>query len=674
MPDPTDRVYYNLSPRFWARGPIKFKLIPSAALLLFSFVIVSCEELTSSRPPDPVAPVDPQPQAPDQPQPEPAQPIPVGALNDMNLTVGDAPVSVDVAGNFSDPDSEDLDYSAVSSDPMVLAATVDGSRVTVRATSQGDATVTVTAVDEGGRKATLEFSVSVAMPEPEPVAPVAVGTISSVVMVAGDAPAMVDVSENFQDPDGQELTISAMSDDEMVATVSVSGPTVTVMAVQQGSTTITVTATDVDDLTATLSFGVTVEPPPEPPVPTGTISDLTLTAGDSRSFDLDRYFDDADGQSLRYSVRSANEGVVTASVSGSTVTVTSAAGGTATITVTATDEDGLAAEQRFGVVVRRPAPPPPPPSPQPTRPPDPPPPNPSPAQGPVTVGVIDDRDLAWKVKADGLSGHKDTIPAGEYFDDPDDQSLKYTVSSSAAEVVSAEASGSMVTVTAVSEGEAEVTVTATDEDGLSVSQSLRVVVPRLEVEVVGNRKTACSTIHKHLESDVRPAYLLANSDYDVEQDHRRISSARNTSAHVLGTELHATGSRAEHCHSSRDDSHGGSIKVRINDGIHQGWSTWYMVPHKAHCGTIETSEAGKCTFFGRDATCDISLSAAPGDQVTLVMKHPLFGPWRYPEFGSYHTSDAGNEVAVYYALNTGSDGFSAVDWRKVRVDYCRLEK
>lgn len=67
--------------------------------------------------------------------------------------------SVDVMSFFTDPDGDDLSYSATSSDGQVLGVSVVGSAVTVVALAPGTAAVTVTATDPGGLSATQSTSV-----------------------------------------------------------------------------------------------------------------------------------------------------------------------------------------------------------------------------------------------------------------------------------------------------------------------------------------------------------------------------------------------------------------------------------------------------------------------------------------------------------------------------------
>ena len=183
--------------------------------------------------------------------------------------------------------------------------------------------------------------------------PVAAGTIPAATMQAG-ASVSVNASSYFSDPDGDALTYTASSSSTGVATTSVSGPTVTVAGVAEGSATIRITATDPGGLSAVQTFSVTVTAGGggnRPPVTVGALPVRTLEPGGAATFDASGYFSDPDGDALTYAASSSNANVAGASVSGSTVTITAIAQGSATITVTATDPGGLAAGQEARVTV-----------------------------------------------------------------------------------------------------------------------------------------------------------------------------------------------------------------------------------------------------------------------------------------------------------------------------------
>ena len=101
-------------------------------------------------------------------------PEPAGALVSLTIGVGEAPVTVEVAGAFRDPDGDALTYGARSSRPSVASVSVSGSGVRVAPLSAGTTTVTVTATDVAGSNttATQTFRVTVTQPfTDDPVVP-----------------------------------------------------------------------------------------------------------------------------------------------------------------------------------------------------------------------------------------------------------------------------------------------------------------------------------------------------------------------------------------------------------------------------------------------------------------------------------------------------------------------
>ena len=246
--------------------------------------------------PTPTTPPTPPPPTP----PANRAPTASGSIEAQTVLVGES-VSVNVAGNFTDPDGNTLSFAAASSDDAVATASVSGSNVTIEGVSAGTATVTVTASDPGGLSATQSISVTV---EAANQAPVAEGTIDDLGLVVGGE-TTVDVAASFSDPDGDELTYAAASSDTTVATVATDGAMVTVTAVAAGSATVTVTATDPGELSASQEFGVTVEEANEPPVAEGTIDDQTVDAGSSVEVDVSDNFSDPDDDELMYAATSS---------------------------------------------------------------------------------------------------------------------------------------------------------------------------------------------------------------------------------------------------------------------------------------------------------------------------------------------------------------------------------
>ena len=272
-------------------------------------------------------------------------PTAVGTVAAVALTVGGSAATRNVASNFNDPENDSLTYTASSLAPAVATVSVSGSVVTVTPVAGGSTTITVTAQDPGGLSTSQTIAVTVN------TAPVAVGTVAAVTLIAGRSAATRDVASNFNDPDNDSLTYTASSLAPAVATVSVSGSVVTVTPVAGGSTTITVTAQDPGGLSTTQTIAVTVAAN-QAPTAVGTVAAVALTVGDSAvTRDVASNFSDPENDSLTYRASILPSGVATASVIGSVVTVTPVRAGSATITVTAQDPRGLSATQTIDVIV-----------------------------------------------------------------------------------------------------------------------------------------------------------------------------------------------------------------------------------------------------------------------------------------------------------------------------------
>ncbi|MCY3698535.1 MAG: Ig-like domain-containing protein [Gemmatimonadetes bacterium] len=270
----------------------------------------------------------------------------IDMLPPRTLAVGEME-SVVVSPYFRDPDGDALTYAAASSNADVATVTVSGDTVLITALAKGLATVTVTATDGEGLTAQQSFEVTVPNRAPEavdllPPRTIAVGETKSVV-----------VSAYFRDPDGDVLTYTAASSNPDVATVSVSGDSVTVTALAKGLATITVTATDGEGPTAEQRFEVTV--PNRAPEAGDAIPAQTLFEGETASVDASTHFRDPDGDPLAYTATSSSSEVATVAVSDAMLTIRAVAAGVATVTVTATDPEKAAVATSFDVTVVRPA-------------------------------------------------------------------------------------------------------------------------------------------------------------------------------------------------------------------------------------------------------------------------------------------------------------------------------
>ena len=203
-----------------------------------------------------------------QPTPNRA-PTVSAAIADATIVNQSGTKQMSLSGVFADADNDSLTVTAGSSNEAVATASVssDGSSLTVTAKSRGTATMTVTASDGNGGTVKDTFTVTV---KAAPVVASAIADLSG--LEAGDT-RDVSLSGVFSDADSDPLTVTASSDDDAVATVSVAADhsALIISAVSEGTATITVTAQDSDGNRVSDAFGVSVSVAPEPdPAPTPT--------------------------------------------------------------------------------------------------------------------------------------------------------------------------------------------------------------------------------------------------------------------------------------------------------------------------------------------------------------------------------------------------------------------
>ena len=178
-----------------------------------------------------------------------------GTIGDKAVELSDED-SVDPASYFTDPDMDQLTYSAVSSKPDTVSVEVYNDEVQFKGQALGRSTITVTARDPGGLTATQSFRVTVAdIPNRAPQVRNRLNDITDAEV--GDS-YHIQVSIVFTDPDGDDLTYTTTNTDTTVATVQLRNDSIFVAALAVGSTTMSVTATDPDGLSATDSWDVTV--------------------------------------------------------------------------------------------------------------------------------------------------------------------------------------------------------------------------------------------------------------------------------------------------------------------------------------------------------------------------------------------------------------------------------
>ncbi len=203
-------------------------------------------------------------------------------------------------------------------------------------------------VTEGGTETKVTVSVSVT--NVNDISPVVVTPgISNQSLDTGFDTHVIELADTFTDGDGDDLMLMVSTSSPLVVTAAIApgGTTLTITEVGPGESVIIVTANDGSN-TVTEEFTVTVN---RPPTATG-ISDLSLMEGfGTEDIDLSATFMDPDTDALTFTVMSADEGVVTATIATTTLTLTEVGPGGSVITVTAIDGRGGMVTDMFTVTV-----------------------------------------------------------------------------------------------------------------------------------------------------------------------------------------------------------------------------------------------------------------------------------------------------------------------------------
>ncbi|WP_462247301.1 Ig-like domain-containing protein [Ekhidna sp.] len=160
-------------------------------------------------------------------------------IDDQIENEGFASTTINISDVFLDAQNDPLTYTVESSDGSVASATESGGTLTVTEAGIGTTAISILAEDGKGNEVLFEFDFRVnALPE---VASAISDQSYDISFTTHD----FNLNNVFSDEDeGDELTFSASSGDEDVATVEVNNGTLTVTEVSAGTADITVTAND----------------------------------------------------------------------------------------------------------------------------------------------------------------------------------------------------------------------------------------------------------------------------------------------------------------------------------------------------------------------------------------------------------------------------------------------
>ena len=163
-------------------------------------------------------------------------------------------------------------------------------------------TVNVTATDPDGLSVSNSFQLTIGGTNDQPTLVSPIGNQSA----DEDALFSLNVSGNFSDPDGDNLTFTASGLPASLRPISAAGlingtPTQAEAEANGGVYNINVTATDPDGLSVSNAFQLTIGGTNDAPIVVTPISNQTASEGAPYSLDVLGTFSDPDGDSLTFS-------------------------------------------------------------------------------------------------------------------------------------------------------------------------------------------------------------------------------------------------------------------------------------------------------------------------------------------------------------------------------------
>ncbi len=277
-------------------------------------------------------------------------PVVVVELEDIEISLeSHVRWDVDIDGVFDDENVDELTYS-VEADTDEYADVIFRQKdmvIRLYPLDIGNFEVTVTAEDDIGQTESTSFEVAVLKEAintaPQVKSPVADQTIHV------DEEVDISLSKVFHDPEKDDLTYSAESDDTDIATTEVDDDSLTVTGIAAGTAFITTTATDPSGESVTDTFQVTVKTAPSA---SQSVAQITLQlGGQGTTVDLLSFFSDADGDPLTFRMVGSDSSIASATMQETIISLLPISRGTASFGVIATDPDGNFAQTTFRVFV-----------------------------------------------------------------------------------------------------------------------------------------------------------------------------------------------------------------------------------------------------------------------------------------------------------------------------------
>ncbi|SDC50660.1 hypothetical protein SAMN02799630_00154 [Paenibacillus sp. UNCCL117] len=271
-----------------------------------------------------------------------ANSAPIAAEPVVSLNVHNEVPPIDLSANFSDPDLDELTFTVDPLEAAKLPASIENGYLLIDGMPEDIVSFTVTAMDPSGASASAVYQLT-----PSNTPPIA--EPHTVTGARYHAPDPIDLTEFFQDDDGDKLTFSLTSTEESGGlNAYIEGNHLNFSGAQTATAVFTVTGTD--QMGGTISAMFTIELINQ--APTGSSRNETVFKNDELvSLSLDDYFTDPDGDELTYTVSPDEAGGITASIESGVLYLSGLIQSDASFTVTATDIGGAEATATFSYLL-----------------------------------------------------------------------------------------------------------------------------------------------------------------------------------------------------------------------------------------------------------------------------------------------------------------------------------
>lgn len=485
----------------------------------------------------------------------------INPIPSQQITAGQ---TVSVPVTTSDPDGDAVNLFVSSSNPSIVHAIVSGTReLSLGGLTAGQATIVVTANDNRGGTASTAFVVTVQGQNRAPT----LSPVSNQTVRVGDTR---DLTISASDPDGDQLSVTAVSDaPDVLAASAPDARTVRLQGVSAGTANVTVSATDNRGGEVSIIFQVAVQAPNSPP----TVVDIgpqTLEVGDT--LDVPYTATDPNGDTLTALAQSDNEGVVTARIDQpGQVHLEAGAPGAATVTLSVSDGENPPVTAPFLVTVVVG--------------------NAAPTIDPIASQAV-------------VAGEQIVVPIP--VSDPNGDPVALDATSDNPGVAAASVQGANVLVEGVAAGQANITVHATDNRGGETSTAFQVNVSAANLPpVVG--PIAAQTLTTGTTLDV--AYTAVDADGDP-----LTASASSDNVAVVDVSVPAPGTLRLNGLSTGT----ATVTLSVSDGVNPPGQVLFTVTvTEQNAPPVVQAVDPQALDVGGTLTVPVTVSDPNGDPVTL---------------------------------------------------------